>query len=592
MEMSKPKRRHRGLIWMLVLGGLLAQASGQGSTTPQAGGWMDEAIAAERKKLEALEQNSVESDPKTVPVLYRLARLLYERGDYTEAQGVYVRAGKIQIQKLGALEHPEVAVVANHLAEISRAKGDYSGAEQSYRDVLQLLEKAAEPDQVEMAISLNGLAEVYRLRRDYARAEPLYTRALAIWEKTDSRKSRAVETLNNLGQLYRERGDLTLAEQFFQRAVEAFEKKSMMNNIWNKVSTGVRYYPDTQVAAALLNLAELQRAKGELTAAEPLYRRALEIREKAFGPQHRFVAEPLNQLALLSQAKGDAAQAEQFLRRARAIYTGAVESRPKTDLERAGLTGPVRSVLVEAGASDDTLVRRELTTYDPQGNLTEYAGYQNPGTLERREVYTYEKDGRLKERLRYDSKNSLVNREAYSYDASGKRTESAGYNADGTSSGKTVYNYDARGNPLGEKGEGTFFKADVTYKYDEKGRLVEKTSRSMGGVPVRHTYKYGDADNLLEEEIDHSGSGLARTTTRYDDRGNKVEVFTTLGTRRTETYAYEYDSHGNWIRQTATEKIPKDMTIKAPGDTRVTTVPGMGTESRPAGVVRRTIVYY
>ncbi len=53
-----------------------------------------------------------------------------------------------------------------------------------------------------------------------------------------------------------------------------------------------------------------------LSEAEPLFRRALEIREKQLGPDHPDVAESLNCLAILFQAQGNYANAETLYRRA------------------------------------------------------------------------------------------------------------------------------------------------------------------------------------------------------------------------------------------------------------------------------------
>ena len=55
------------------------------------------------------------------------------------------------------------------------------------------------------------------------------------------------------------------------------------------------------MARGLNNLAELLRATNRLAEAEPLYRRALAIDEKSFGPEHPNVATGLNNLAELLQ---------------------------------------------------------------------------------------------------------------------------------------------------------------------------------------------------------------------------------------------------------------------------------------------------
>ncbi|HUF45057.1 MAG TPA: tetratricopeptide repeat protein [Aestuariivirgaceae bacterium] len=54
-------------------------------------------------------------------------------------------------------------------------------------------------------------------------------------------------------------------------------------------------------AVALNNLAIIYTAQGRFGKAEPLYQRALAIREKRHGPEHPDVAKTLNELAALYQ---------------------------------------------------------------------------------------------------------------------------------------------------------------------------------------------------------------------------------------------------------------------------------------------------
>src|SRR6266516_2917658 len=73
------------------------------------------------------------------------------------------------------------------------------------------------------------------------------------------------------------------------------------------------------VAKDLNNLAGLLRATNRLTEAEPLYRRALAIDEKSYGPNHPEVATDLNNLALLLMDAKRLGEAEPLHRRALAI---------------------------------------------------------------------------------------------------------------------------------------------------------------------------------------------------------------------------------------------------------------------------------
>ena len=73
------------------------------------------------------------------------------------------------------------------------------------------------------------------------------------------------------------------------------------------------------MATSLNNLAGLYQAQGKYAEAEPLYQRALAIREKALGPEHPDVANSLNNLAVLYRAQGKYAEAEPLYQRALAI---------------------------------------------------------------------------------------------------------------------------------------------------------------------------------------------------------------------------------------------------------------------------------
>ena len=78
------------------------------------------------------------------------------------------------------------------------------------------------------------------------------------------------------------------------------------------------------MATSLNNLAELYHAQGQYAQAEPLYKRALAIREKALGPDHPDVATSLNNLAALYRAQGQYAQAEPLFKRSLAIREKAL----------------------------------------------------------------------------------------------------------------------------------------------------------------------------------------------------------------------------------------------------------------------------
>jgi len=73
------------------------------------------------------------------------------------------------------------------------------------------------------------------------------------------------------------------------------------------------------VGTIVNSLAGLYKAQGQHAKAEPLYKRALEIREKALGLEHPNVATCLENYALCLRAMDRVQEAEPLEVRARAI---------------------------------------------------------------------------------------------------------------------------------------------------------------------------------------------------------------------------------------------------------------------------------
>jgi CHAT domain-containing protein len=105
--------------------------------------------------------------------------------------------------------------------------------------------------------------------------------------------------------LYNSQGKYAEAEPLYKRSIEISEKALGPD------------HPD--VAAALNNLAELYRAQGKYAEAEPLYKRSLAIWEKALGPDHPYVAGTLNNLAVFNAAQGKNQEALRLSLKANAV---------------------------------------------------------------------------------------------------------------------------------------------------------------------------------------------------------------------------------------------------------------------------------
>jgi tetratricopeptide (TPR) repeat protein len=96
---------------------------------------------------------------------------------------------------------------------------------------------------------------------------------------------------------------------------------------------------------ALNNLALLYQAQGKYEQAEPLYQRALAIREQQLGPQHPDTAGSLNNLAGLYDAQGKYEQAEPLYQRALAILEQQLgPEHPNTQTVRGNYAALLRTM--------------------------------------------------------------------------------------------------------------------------------------------------------------------------------------------------------------------------------------------------------
>ncbi len=147
----------------------------------------------------------------------------------------------------------------------------------------------------------------------WSQCERLIPHVLACATRTQSPKSSSLDLaalLLKTAQYLRDRGQYIEAEPLFQRALHIREQ-----------ALG----PDhPEVALSLNNLANLYREQGKYAEAEPLYQRALYISEQALGPDHPEVAPSLNNLANFYREQGKYAEAEPLFQRALHIWEQAL----------------------------------------------------------------------------------------------------------------------------------------------------------------------------------------------------------------------------------------------------------------------------
>jgi tetratricopeptide (TPR) repeat protein len=171
------------------------------------------------------------------------------------------------------------------------------------------LEEAEKPLWTERAMLAVNTAFPRVEHGTWSQCERLLPHALLIAQHIETYRIVGEEAgclLHETATYLRDRARYPEAEPLFQRALRIREQHLGPE------------HPD--VATTLTGLANLYRMQGKYVEAEPLFQQAIGINEQQPWPKHSEVAYPLNSLAILYQEQGKYAEAEPLYLRALAIW--------------------------------------------------------------------------------------------------------------------------------------------------------------------------------------------------------------------------------------------------------------------------------
>ncbi|MEZ5345190.1 MAG: hypothetical protein R2681_06480 [Pyrinomonadaceae bacterium] len=185
-----------------------------------------------------------------------------------------------------------------------------------------------------------------------------------------------------------------------------------------------------------------------------------------------------------------------------------------TDSEFEGFKGSVKSVSIETMPLSDQRLRNKRSVW---------------------EKWTYDTSGRKIEEYNPQGKSKMVFTHTGGVKTS-KLIELEGENS-GTLNLKYTYEYDANGRVKTEREDqlGDGLTTVRTFKYDEKGRLIEKTDNGPASL-TKIVYKYDANGNLIEQNYDSKGKG----------------EYGSVSKSRTVYIGYKLDAAGNWTERKST----------------------------------------
>jgi YD repeat-containing protein len=280
----------------------------------------------------------------------------------------------------------------------------------------------------------------------------------------------------------------------------------------------------------------------------------------------------------------------------------ALGQNKKTDVENDGLKGKVKSKrynYYDAEKKDNKIIKGRdkgegyLYEYDEKGNKIKNTDIDTNGLLYSPTYYKHDEKGHLIEELSPSDSLHDGKRIIYNYNEKGYINEEYEYIGDSlkTLKQKVSYKYDDKGNLIERRTSGNkSLLSKNIFKYDKANNLIEEDCynwdstiwskhilfndfdgrkiqcdvyKGDGNLESRVTYKYNDKGKEIEWACYHKDGTLDRKDiTIYDDKGvlQGQEWYDKRGLYR--KYTYEFDKHGNWIKKIANENGKYTISIR------------------------------
>jgi tetratricopeptide (TPR) repeat protein len=216
-----------------------------------------------------------------------LATLAYARGDLDQAVDLFRRARETY-EAVAPSGDTRLASILYNLAGVHLEQGEYAAAESLYRSALAIRERVLGPDDPITAEVWNDLGFLLLHQRKYDEAAGWLQKALGVWQESPGSGAYAAVALCNLALVRRLQGRYDVAESLYSHALVVEEQAFGPN------------HPER--ATTCMSLAALYHSRGNVERAVETYRKALALVEKALGAEDPLAIEIREQLKKLTGA--------------------------------------------------------------------------------------------------------------------------------------------------------------------------------------------------------------------------------------------------------------------------------------------------
>lgn len=252
----------------------------------------------------AAELGTLDEDAATLADLHATLGITYRKlGLYDSGEQQLETAIRLIRDSVDARH--QVAAYLQELGSLRLDRGDLNGAEELYREALDLRRAIGDRTATAGVLMLLAAATIYS-KRDFPTGVAMFEEALVIQrDEHGPRHPTVAATQCNLGITLKEMGEFERAEGMLRTSLATYRE--------------LHGDDDPVVATTMLNLAECLRSGGDADAARPLFEQALLVLRRTGGNQHPHVAHALDNLAALLLSQGEAEAAATHWRESAAI---------------------------------------------------------------------------------------------------------------------------------------------------------------------------------------------------------------------------------------------------------------------------------
>ena len=317
---------------------------------------------------------------ETTHLLERVALLAYERGWYSLARPLLLRAYDAFIRQLGE-DDPQVFRLFLHVAQVHMELGLYSIAISCYQKAKTVYEHFQEPHDLDILHCLNTITQAQLNLGNIEAAIENCREMFSIYNRLHLYScAEFVTTAQIAAEMYTLLNETQFGRQFYLLACSKSEQVFGNNH--------------PKFAFSLMKLVAFYQYLGENDGVKPLIMQALDIYQKTLGSDHPKTAQCLMSLAATACQEKDYQQAEQLSRRALTIR------QQKLGLYHSDIASNLRQLanilqLVGNDTEAEILFLEALDVYKHAG------GSETPGALLCAEEYAVF----LRERGRPDEAN-------------------------------------------------------------------------------------------------------------------------------------------------------------------------------------------